>query len=684
MRVLAATEETVTAPADRSHYRAYLDGVRALAVYLVVAFHAGVGRFDGGFIGVDVFFVLSGYLVTQLLLRDLHRTGRIRFGRFYSRRFRRLLPAAFVTLIVTSVVYSAIASPAEVIDALRAVRAAFLYVANWFFIRESADYFAANINTNPVVHFWSLAIEEQFYLVWPVLLSGLFLLTRRAGRHQWTYLRAAVAVAGVVSLVTALRISGSDLSRAYYGTDTRAYQLLAGALLALTPQLFADNARVRRAGAWIAPLAVAAIVFVASAFVHLQPIQRGVFATVAAAALIFALECAPTSGAGRVLSVPPVVYLGRVSYGTYLWHWPVIVVATTVFTISPGPLFFMAALLATGLASLSFQILERPIRQSPWLDRYRAPVIAVGLATSVVAATVIVPHIFDRSTGSDVAVAEGTAVSGATLVPKDLDWKGAKNDTPNFPSCLGEAPEHCVVVRGNGPHIMLMGDSHARMFVPAFTKLAKQHDLTFSTAITPACPWQDGVEIKLLGETGCAKDRADWLDRVVPALDPDIIVASHRPYDDPAEEPLTMSGPDGVVKSDTNQFMAMIRAATSQTVQHLEDGHRKIVMLEPIPVASPSDDPLACLSKAKYLDECRYVANTAPTPEEKMERDVAANDDNVWSLDLDKLACPYLPICDPIVDGRIVKRDTLHLTSHYAETLADRLWDVLSSNKIVP
>ena len=162
-------------------YRPHLDGVRTLAVYLVVAFHAGLVRFDGGFIGVDVFFVLSGYLVTSLLLRDVAKVGGVRLRQFYSRRIRRLLPAAVVNLTVTAVVFAAIASPVEAAGAVGAVRAAALYVANWYFIGQSADYFARNITASPVIHYWSLSVEEQFYILWPLLLSGLVLAGRRRG-----------------------------------------------------------------------------------------------------------------------------------------------------------------------------------------------------------------------------------------------------------------------------------------------------------------------------------------------------------------------------------------------------------------------------------------------------------------------------------------------------------------------
>src|SRR6202040_3664142 len=168
---MAGTSESAAA------YRPHLDGLRAVAVYLVVLFHAGSSLFPGGYIGVDVFFVLSGFLVTQLLLRDINARGSVRFGRFYARRFRRLLPAAFVALVVTAIVYSAIASPVEMASAVGSFKAAFLYSTNWYFIHQATGYFGANLATNPVLPFWSLAVEEQFYLLWPLILGGVFLCT---------------------------------------------------------------------------------------------------------------------------------------------------------------------------------------------------------------------------------------------------------------------------------------------------------------------------------------------------------------------------------------------------------------------------------------------------------------------------------------------------------------------------
>ena len=195
-------------------YRPHLDGLRAIAVYLVVAYHAGADRLANGFIGVDVFFVLSGYLVTQILVRDVATMGRARFSNFYARRIRRLLPASLIALVITAVVYSALATPAAVREVVGSFQAALLYVANWHFIRHSTDYFASTTTLNPVLHFWSLAVEEQFYLLWPLAFTGLVFLSRGFGAHAHRVRQAMVAAGLLASMLWALHLAGTNLDRA--------------------------------------------------------------------------------------------------------------------------------------------------------------------------------------------------------------------------------------------------------------------------------------------------------------------------------------------------------------------------------------------------------------------------------------------------------------------------------------
>ncbi len=669
---------------ERPHYRPYLDGLRALAVYLVLAFHAGVHSFNGGFIGVDLFFVLSGYLVTKLLLRDLGGSGRIGFGRFYSRRFRRLLPAAFTALVVTAAVYAAVASPADVANALGGVRSAFLYVANWHFIRQSSDYFGADINTNPVVHFWSLAIEEQFYLLWPLLLSALYVAFRRSRRSPWNGVRAAVAVGLVVSMVYALLEARHDLNRAYYGTDTRAYELLAGALLALTPQVFRVLRRHRRAMAAAAAVGLVAMLLAASSAVHVGPITRGVLATLFTSVLIVGVETS-RGIVRRVMSSSTLVYLGRISYGTYLWHWPVIVVATLRYHPTGGELFLLAGLVSTGLASLSFQVLERRVRESRALDRRRALVIAIGLSLSLVGGLVVAPRILDRHGGAGTATLIGGAnaaqAGGWRIATPKLDLSAIKSESYGVRRCFHSPVDGCVVVRGSGVRVALVGDSHALSMTPTFVEIAKRHSLTLAVFTWPNCPWVRGVvEAPALASTSvfstCRAHQEDWYTRALDEFNPSVVFLVHRGLDDPANASPIHEQAAGRLPVGNPRYETVVQQDAGRTIDALRARGRKVVVLDPIPIAPGAFNPFTCLSGARFLEDCRYVATSRPTPLQRFYGG-RADGAHVWAINIDRLVCPYFPICDPIVDGKVVKKDPQHLTAEYARYIAPSLDDLL-------
>ncbi len=688
-RVVSAPGAGVDVAGSGLVYRPYLDGLRAVAVYLVVLFHAGSGWFSGGYVGVDVFFVLSGFLVTQLLLRDVVGSGRVRFGRFYARRFRRLLPAAFVTLLVTGVVYTAIASPAEVVGAVGSFKAAFLYSTNWYFIHQSTGYFGADISANPVLHFWSLAVEEQFYLVWPLALGGLFVVTRRLGPRQLVVIRAVVAAGAVVSVVAALVLRTSDPNRAYYGTDTRAYELLAGGLLALAPGWTVWAARYRRAARVAALVSVVGLVVLATGWVHLDAIERGIPVTVAACVLIAGLEAADGGLVRRVLSHDRLVYLGKVSYGTYLWHWLVILVALRTFHLSTITTVAISALVATALAALSFEMLERPIRFSVRLDRYRAPVIATGLAISVVSALVLIPHIVDPAHANTPTLQTTVDTTGFTKVPPNLDWRSAsKGQSDNFVTCYRAPVSKCTVVRGTGKHLLLIGDSHAAMMVPAFTEIARKEHLTLSVDVRGGCPWQRNlyaipitVGNRALRLEDCRAQKEDMYTRVIPALHPDVIVTMDLGHEDPSQLPFL--GPNGQrLPNSSPAEVRWVLGKTQESVRALRATGAKLMLIEPIPVTK--FDPLKCLSAAKTLQQCRYVARPTPDALEQLYRRLAQQDHNVWSVNLDRLVCPFLPICDPVVSGHIVKFDPTHLTEDFAVAIAPQIDAYMKALGVIP
>ncbi|HET6811027.1 MAG TPA: acyltransferase [Acidimicrobiales bacterium] len=386
-----------------------LDGVRALAVSVVVAYH--LGYLPGGWLGVDVFFVLSGYLITTLLLRDHERTGSVVGLRFWARRAKRLLPAVFLLLVVLGV-YAWVGGPGLVPAQLRSpALATFFYVANWQQLVAGHGYFAQFNAPSPLVHTWSLAIEEQYYVFWPFLLAaGVWVLGRRRG-----VTRALVAATVLAAAASAawMGVAAHILStnRAYLGTDTRGWELLLGGAAAMVwpagggarrlrgrPR---TQARVRtreQSGtpAWAVASGVGlAVVGAVLARAGGPPpwIWDGglVAAGVGSAALIVGVMRAPRGTVARVLGLAPLAWLGRISYSLYLWHWPVIVLVNQTTTGLSGAAL-VAARVALMLAATcaSYYLVETPLRRADWRAwprRALAPVGALGTAAVVVLGT---------------------------------------------------------------------------------------------------------------------------------------------------------------------------------------------------------------------------------------------------------------------------------------------------------
>ena len=315
-----------------------LDGLRAFAVVAVLLYHAGVAAVPGGFLGVDVFFVLSGYLITSLLLAERERTGRIDLLRFWARRARRLLPAA-VLVVVASVAAIAILHPREAGPLRGDAIASLFYVNNWHQILAERSYFDAFERPSLLQHLWSLAVEEQFYLLWPLALGACL---SALGRGRTV---AVTLVAGVCSAVfmAFLFQPGTDPSRVYYGTDTHAVGLLVGALLAfawpLRPLVSVPRRRAAAALDAGAALAGAAVLIAMLTWQDYDPwVYRGGIAVVSiATAVLVAAIAHPASRAGRWLGVAPLLWIGRRSYGIYLWHWPVMALTRPGLDVDASP-----------------------------------------------------------------------------------------------------------------------------------------------------------------------------------------------------------------------------------------------------------------------------------------------------------------------------------------------------------
>src|SRR5262245_16704136 len=522
---------TTSAPTPRLRHVPALDGLRGVAVLVVVAFH--LDRLQGGFLGVDLFFVLSGYLITSLLLVEHAGSGAVRLGRFWARRARRLLPALLV-MLVGVVLLAATLTPAGERPLLRGDALSTLgYAANWQAMADDVGYWDIFVQPSPLDHMWSLAIEEQFYVVWPLLAAGLLALAARRGRRG-PALVAAVAGAGAVAsfAVMASTYSELDTSRAYYGTDARLGPTLLGvALAALTAArarrrapdaadaadaadtLHPDMPPVGRA-APRARRAAAVVAIVAAAWCLVAIDGRGAAyyrggLVVFALASITLVHLAVIDGRGvlgRTLAARPLVALGVVSYGVHLWHWPVIVYATPERTGLDGIALDAARVAATlALAVASFRFVEQPVRRG-WPRGWRAPTALAAAAGAVAVAVLVVTAGTARVPGTDVALggASATADTADSLYP---------------PS-----------VSSGTPRILLVGDSGPFYLGPA--PLAEPEALgaeaasesePFCSVVEPegVTRWPDG---KIVANPPCHDERHERWAAAVERFDPDVVV----------------------------------------------------------------------------------------------------------------------------------------------------------------
>jgi hypothetical protein len=417
--------------------------------------------------------------------------------------------------------------------------------------------------------------------------------------------------------------------------------------------------------------------------VSVGPVTRGVLAAVVTCGLIVALEAARGGPARRLLSLPAVSFLGRISYGTYLWHWIVILVAQREYELGPLATLAVSVPVASGLAAVSYGLLERPIRRAPVLDRHRSAVIGAGLAVSVLVGVVVVPWVLDvdRAPRRSAETASSTGPN-AGRTPVTVDWEDAARQEPDIVPCeLGE-DNVCLLTEGAGPRVLLVGESHAGMLSPALIPLAERRDLELAAVYLPFCPWERGLRYSIFGDT-CFADQAALYDRRIEAFDPDIVVLAHRPVDDPAS-------PMGLVDEDVGPLILpgrtkqVLESRTRATIAELRRQGREVVIMEPIPVAPDGRPPITCLSEAAYLDECEFETRSAPGDQELLLRSLAEADDGIWTIDLDHLVCPNLPTCDPVVNGKVVMYDNSHLTTGFAETLTDDLEQALVDAGVLP
>jgi peptidoglycan/LPS O-acetylase OafA/YrhL len=517
VRARPGTASTATAVTGR-HLPA-LNGLRGVAVMGVVAYHLQLGWARGGYLGVDLFFVLSGFLITTLLLEEWAGTGRVDLAAFWGRRARRLLPALFLVLaaIALYLVGNALfggpgANGLVDLSGLRGEAiATLLYVNNWHLIYAHQSYFAQFSTPSPLQHTWSLAIEEQFYLIWPPLLLVLL----RYGRRHWRRVGVAVTVAlGVGSsvLMAVLFQPGVDPSRIYYGTDTRLFDLMAGATLAfLAASRRQPAAPDRRILHWVGPAAavVLGVFWVRAGTPGGQPTDfmfEGGFLLCAALAGVVVADARLLEPGwfGRALAWRPLHFVGTISYGIYLWHWPVIVYLTAARTgLSTWPLDLLRIAVTLALATASYYLVERPVRRA----RFRVGAGVWGPVAGVVTAVVIV-------VATTPAVADPAHVVGTTHLASTGSGQavpGAGGYAGQQPIRLAPAPSPADPLR-----VMILGDSVMHDASYGITAaLESTGEVTVATrtidgfGLTTATNWPTSIPT-LIRQTGAQLIVATW------------------------------------------------------------------------------------------------------------------------------------------------------------------------------
>src|SRR5580698_5573861 len=427
----------------RLAYLPALDGMRACAVLAVMMFHGGIPHMDGGFMGVDAFFVLSGFLITSLLLGEWRQALTIKLGAFWARRARRLLPALLLMLLFVAF-FASVIVPKGTYGALRLdALATLLYVSNWHFILVNSNYFNETSASSPLLHTWSLAVEEQFYVIWPLVVLGVLHFTRS--------LRALFALCCAAAVASAIWMyhvydGGLNTNRAYLGTDTRSQCLFIGCALAvglvLLTQRRHEEGRLAAGELWrpesstgrmlcgvlgVLGAAGAVALWVVTTSTSTFPYSGGFFLIgLSVASVILAAVGAPRSLVPRMLSWSPVRYVGRISYGLYIWHWPIFIWLDHSRTGLYGyELFALRVLVTFAVSVVSFHLVERPIRMGTFVSQWRAwlvvpagvgavpvAVIAATPGTTAVASTA--PPAASGTTGSSPTTTTATSVPAVT------------------------------------------------------------------------------------------------------------------------------------------------------------------------------------------------------------------------------------------------------------------------------
>ena len=660
-----------------------IEGMRTIAVGVVLAFHAGLPWFSGGFVGVDVFFVLSGFLITGLLAREVASTGRVRIGNFWARRVKRLLPASATVLAFSALVTYIWLPITQRQDFGGDIISAALYVVNWRLADRSVDYLAEDIGASPVQHYWSLSVEEQFYVIWPLLMVVVALVAAK----RWK-----LGAFGVLGLVTAasfaysVQQSHSDPGTAFFVSTTRIWELGIGALLALSAVRVGRLPGVLRAiGGWvgIALIAYATLSFDGSTT---WPGVNALVPTVGAALMIASGITPAAYSPQRLLSVRPMVWIGGLSYSIYLWHWPMLVAAQAKYPDLRLRWTVLLMILSIVPAWLCHKLIENPIRfGAPFKPTPRA----LGIGAALTALGVGIGFALNASVAIGTVVTEASPADsqGAAAISDPANagkvWSDVKAvdkmrplpvDAPRDRPAQYDSKPECQVRAGSSEAVecdfgdldgkrtvVMVGDSKVLQWETALSSIARRQDWKVVQFAKSACPFTAAYRGRTDGDK-CHAWGEKVMDRIM-AMKPDLVIESHRH---------STALPPGKTTGEPTDRDAMVAG--------LADYWSKLVKAD-IPVVTLLDNPAPdkvvyeCVAQhSKDLPACASPKKDAVNRSgSNVQRAAAKRVPGVGVVDMDDVVCPDADQCSAVIGNVLVYRQGSHLTTTFVNSAEDQL-----------